>query len=150
MIQFFKGKLQRWRAKQQREELVYYIDMLKGAETAARAMVVAAATDFRNTVMDSPEFLKAQAEGTEMLLLHEAYRSAQKMNLQQIAAGIAVWIHTVRAEKELSNRYIAKEMWTLLAASFDEMEEAAEMLALFIGARELNIEGYDRIPCGFE
>lgn len=149
MIQFFKGKLQRWRAKQQREELVYYIDMLKGAETGARAMVVATATDFRNIVMESPEFLEAQAAGAEMLILHEAYKTAQGANLQQIAAGIAVWIHTLRAEKEISNRFIAKEMWTLLASSFDDVEEAAEMLALFMGGRELNIDGYDRVPLGF-
>lgn len=150
MIQFFKGKLQRWRAKQQREELQYYVDMLKGADIGARAMVVATATDFRNTVMGSPQFLKAQAEGTEVLFLHQNYRSAQKMNLQQIAAGIAVWIHTLRAEKEVSNRYIAKEMWALLSSSFDEVGEAAEMLASFMGGRELDIRGYDRIPYGFE
>ena len=149
MILFFKGKLQRWRAKQQREELVYYIDMLKGAEIVARAMVVATATDFRNTVMQSPEFLKAQAAGGDVLFLHEMYRSAQGANLQQIAAGIAVWIHTLRAEKEISNRFVAKEMWTLLASSFDEVEEAAETLALFMGGRELDIDGYDRIPLGF-
>jgi hypothetical protein len=150
MIQFFKGKIQRWRAKQQRDELLYYIDMLKGAEIGARAMVVATATDFRNTIMDSPEFLKAQAQGTEVLFLHEMYRAAQKMNVQQISAGIAVWIHTLRAEKEISNRYIAEEMWGLLASSFDEVEEAAETLALFMGGRQLNIEGHDRIPLGFE
>jgi hypothetical protein len=58
MFRFFKGKVQRWQAKQQREELVYFIDMLKGAEIGARAMVVATATDFRNVVMESPGFLK--------------------------------------------------------------------------------------------
>ena len=149
MWSFFKGKVQRWAAKQQREELVYYVDMLKGADTGARAMVVAAATDFRNVIMATPEFLKAQADGTEIMFLHQMYRSAQQSNLQQIAAGIAVWIHTLRAEKELSNRYIAKEMWSLLASSFDEVEDAAEMLALFMGGRDLNIDGYDRIPVGF-
>jgi hypothetical protein len=150
MLQFFKGKVQRWAAKQQREELVYYIDMLKGADVGARAMVVAAATDFRNVVMRTPEFLKAQADGTEIMFLHQMYKSAQQSNMQQIAAGIAVWIHTLRAEKELSNRYIAKEMWNLLASSFDEVEDAAEMLALFMGGRDLNIDGYNCIPVGFE
>jgi hypothetical protein len=150
MMRFFKGILQRLRGKQQCEELVYYIDMLKGTETGGRAMVVAAATDFRNTVMESPEFLNARAEGSDALFLHEAYRTAQRMNVPQIAAGIAVWIHTLRAEKEISNRSIAKEMWGLLASSFDEVDEAAEALALFLGGRELNIEGYDRIPYGLE
>jgi hypothetical protein len=149
MFRFFEGKLQRWRVKQQREELVYYIDMLKGAEIEARAMVVAAATDFRNVMMESPAFLKEQAAGTEVMFLHDAFRAAQKSGSPQIAAGIAVWIHTVRAEKELSNRHIAKEMWALLAASFDEVEEAAESLRLFMGGRSLDIEGYDRIPLGF-
>lgn len=149
MIQFFQGKLQRWRAKQQREELVYYIDMLKGAEIGARAMVVATATDFRNIVMDSPEFMEAQAAGAEMLVLHEAYKSAQEENLPQVAAGIAVWIHTLRAEKEISNKFVAKEMWALLATSFDEVEKAAEILALVLGGRDLNVDRYDRIPPGF-
>jgi hypothetical protein len=83
------------------------------------------------------------------MFLHDAYRAAQKSDAGQIAAGIAVWIHTVRAEKELSNRFIAKEMWSLLAASFGEVEEAAESLRLFMGGRPLNIDGYDRIPFGF-
>jgi hypothetical protein len=149
MFRFFKGKVQRWRAKQQREELIYFIDMLKGAEIEARAMVVATATDFRNVVMESPEFVKEQVAGTEVMFLHEAYRAAQQSDVGQIAAGIAVWIHTVRAEKELSNRFIAKEMWSLLAASFDEVVDAAESLRLFMGGRPLDIEGYDRIPLGF-
>jgi hypothetical protein len=149
MIQFIKAKLQRWRAKQQREDLVYYIDMLKGAEIGAIAMIVATATDFRNTVMRSPEFLKAQAAGTDVLFLHEAYKSAQGANLQHIAVGIAVWIHTLRTEKEISNRYIVKEMWALLASSFEEVEEAAETLTLIMGGPELNIGGYDLIPLGF-
>jgi hypothetical protein len=37
-----------------------------------------------------------------------------------------------------------------LASSFDEVEEAADMMALIMGGRKLNIEGYDRIPYGFE
>jgi hypothetical protein len=150
MFTFLKGKLQRWSAQQQREELVYFVDMLKGAETGARAMVVAAATDFRNTIMEAPEFLKAQAQGLDALYLVKSYQELQKANMQHIAAGVAVWLHTARAEKELSNRFIAKEMWGLLASSFDEVEEAAEMMALIMGGRELNIHGYDRIPYGFE
>jgi len=70
MFRFFTGKVQRWRAKVQREELVYYVDMLKGAEIEARAMVVAAATDFRNVMMESPEYLKERAAGTEDARLH--------------------------------------------------------------------------------
>lgn len=149
MFSFFKGKVQRWQAKQQREELVYFVDMLKGTDMLARAMVVAAATDFRNVVMQTPEFLNEQARGTEVLFLHDAYRAAQKSNMGQIAAGIAVWIHTLRAEKEISNLFIAKEMWGLLAASFADVEEAALDLALFIGGRRLDIKDYDRIPVGF-
>jgi hypothetical protein len=150
MFDFLKGKLQRWRAKQQREELVYFLDMLKGADIGARAMTVALATDFRNTVMLSLEFLDARSRGLDVLFLVKSYQTAQKMNLYQVASGIAVWIHTNRSEKEISNRYIAKEMWALLASSFDEVEEAADMMALIMGGRELNIEGYDRIPYGFE
>ena len=150
MLEFFKGKLQRWSAKQQREELVFFLDMLKGADIGARAMTVVAATDFRNTVMKSSEFLDAQAAGLDAIYLVKAYQSAQKMNLQHIAAGIAVWIHTCRADKEISNRYIAKDMWKLLSSSFHEVEESAEMLTIFMDGYEFNIDGYDRIPCGFD
>lgn len=150
MFRFFKGKFQRWAAKQQREELVYYVDMLRGCDSGARAMVVAAATDFRNVVMQAPEFLEAQAQGGEIMFLHQMYSAAQESNMSQIAAGIAVWIHTLRAEKELSNRSIVKEMWALLATSFDEVEEAAETMAIFMGGRDLNIDGFERIPFGYE
>ena len=112
-------------------------------------MVVATATDFRNTIMQSPEFQKAEADQGEVLFLHDAYRSLQQANLPQIAAGVAVWIHTIRAEKEISNKFIAQEMWRLLAASFAEVEIAAEDLAIFMGGRSLDIRGYERIPMGF-
>jgi hypothetical protein len=36
-----------------------------------------------------------------------------------------------------------------LAASFDQVEDAADDLMLFMGGRPLNIEGYDQIPLGF-
>jgi len=113
-------------------------------------MAVAAAADFRNVVMQSPEYLQAASKGSEIMFLHSFYRAAQKSGALQIAAGIAIWIHTLRAEKELSNLHIAKEMWKLLATSFDQVEEAAATLALLMDGRELDIHDYDRIPFGFQ
>jgi len=150
MLRFFRGKIQRWAARQQREELVYFVDMLRGADIGGRAMAVAAAADFRNVVMQSPEYLQAASKGSEIMFLHSFYRAAQKSGALQIAAGIAIWIHTLRAEKELSNLHIAKEMWKLLATSFDQVEEAAATLALLMDGRELDIHDYDRIPFGFQ
>ena len=149
MFRYFRGKVQRWAAKEQRDELQYFVDMLKGADIGARAMVVAAATDFRNTIMQSEDFKQAQASGGEILFLHQFYRSLQTAEMGQVAAGVAVWIHTLRADKEISNLYAAKEMWALLAASFADVEIAAEDMALFMGGRALDIGGYDRIPIGF-
>ena len=64
MLNFFRGKVQRWASKAQREEMQYFIDMLEGADLDARALVVPYATDFRNTVLTGDEFLRNRAEGT--------------------------------------------------------------------------------------
>jgi hypothetical protein len=126
----------------------YFIDMLEGADLDGRAMVVALATDFRNTVLSSREFLQERARGTSSIYLVRVYQDLQKQGLHPLAAAVAVWIHTERATIDLSNVVVARRMWSLLSESFDLVPNAAEA-AVMMGGNELDITGYSLIPEGF-
>lgn len=145
MFNFLKGKFQRWTASEQRNELVYFNDMLRGANTETRAMVVAAAAHIKNTYLISDEFLDSKSKSMDGVLLVKAYQHLQKQNLHAVATGVSVWIHTNRAHYELSNRFLVQEMWDMLKISFPYVEETAYNVNITIGIN-FNIFKFDQIP----
>ena len=148
MFNFVRGKLQRWGSRQAKEELQYFVDMLEGADLDSRALTVAFATDFQNKVLVTEEFVDARIKGFGPALLLRAYRDLQKAGLLPNAAGVAIWLHSERAENDLTLVQTAKEMWRLLAESFSRVEVAADGYYLLMG-RELDTFGYDAVPMTF-
>lgn len=148
MFDFIRGKLQRWGSRQAKGEMQYFVDMLKGANLEGRALTVTLATDLRNKVLDTGEFLDARAKGFSSALLLQTYRDFQKAGLLPNAAGVAIWLHSERAENDLTLVQTAKEMWRLLAESFSHVEAAAEGYYLLMD-RDLDISGYDKMPISF-
>lgn len=145
IIDFFLGKSQRWAARQQREELQYFIDMLKGIEKSDIAMCVVFCSHVKNTMLNSDEFTLRKKKHTEILWLGEKYREAQKNGELPIASGIAVWIHTLRAQKEASNIFVANELWTILASSFDEVEAQVNNIHNFMNI-DIKVNIRDIVP----
>lgn len=149
MLNFLKGKFQRWAASQQRQELVYFIDMLKGADVESRAMTVAFAAHIKNNYFKSDEFIQAKKNSIESYFLVKNYQFLQKQNMHAYATGVSVWLHTARANVELSNRFLAKEMWNLLKESFPYVEDQAEDLRLIMGIT-LDIENFESAPIEYD
>lgn len=83
------------------------------------------------------------------LLLVQAYQELQKADLLPNAAGVAIWIHTERAQNDLTVVPVVREMWALLRASFPYVEDAAEGFEFISGIR-LNLQDFDFVPNEFE
>ena len=150
MLNFFRGRFQRWQSKVAREELVFFIDMLRGADFGGRSMTLAFAVDWKNSVMSGQEFLEARRNRTSSFLLVKAYQQAQRDDLLPLASGIAVWIHSERALNQPANMFLGKEMWSLIAESIPFVPRSAQdLFDLGLIGRRLNISGYDRIPEDF-
>ena len=149
MLNYLRGKIQRWAAKQQKDELQYFVDMLKGAELGGVALTVALATDFKNVVMTTSDFEKTRKDGMACVFLVKTYQRLQKMKFFPNAAGVAVWLHTERAYTNLTLVPLAKEMWSLLSGAFPYVEEAAYGYEKML-QKDLNLSGFWIIPDGFK
>jgi hypothetical protein len=149
MFNFIKGKIQRWSASQQRQELVYFNDMIRGSDIETRAMIVATAAHIKNTVIISDEFIESKNTAMDGLFLINIYRKLQKENLHGIATGVSVWIHTNRANYEISNRFIVQEMWSMLKTSFYCVEQGAINVQYITGIK-LDISEFYRMPIEYD
>ena len=142
MFNFFKGKIQRWTASEQRDELNYFINMLKGTDIETKALIIGMAAHIRNTVFQSNGYLEARKNSSESLFLVRLYGELQKKNMNAYATGVAFWLHIIRAHYEPSNRYLAQEMWGLFKSSFSLVENQVENSQIFLNI-ELDIKDYD-------
>ena len=142
MFNFFKGKIQRWNASEQRDELNYFINMLKGTDIETKALIIGMAAHIRNTVFQSNGYLEARKNSSESLFLVRLYGELQKKNMNAYATGVAFWLHIIRAHYEPSNRYLAQEMWGLFKSSFSLVENQVENSQIFLNI-ELDIKDYD-------
>ena len=122
--------------------------MLAGADLDGRALTVALATDFRNKVLLTPEFEDARKKGFAGALLLKTYHEFQKADLLPNAAGVAIWLHSERAENDLTLVPTARIMWQLLEESFSRVEEAVEGYYFLTGIT-VNAAAHDVIPPTF-
>ena len=142
MFNFLKGKVQRWAAGEQRSELNYFIDMLKGTDSETRALVIGMTAHIRNTIFMSKGFLEAKKNSTERLFLVRLYGELQKKDMKAFATGVSVWLHIIRAHYEPSNRFLVLEMWNLLKSSMPMVEQQVAVSQIIL-ATELDISNYE-------
>lgn len=151
ILNWMKGAAQRKFADMQRTELVHFIEMLDGTSDDEVALVVALATNFRNSIADVCD-LRDPINNVDVglpLQLVRHYQQLQKQGMEMVAPGVAVWIHTSRAALTPANRSHARQMWASLSRGFPHVVDAAEGFTLMTGTA-LDVEGYDEYPIGFE
>ncbi|WP_434052604.1 MAG: hypothetical protein RDA78_25715 [Roseibium sp.] len=148
---WLKGAVQRKADEVQRAELQHFIAMLRGADDEELGLVVAIATDFRNSLSAPFDLLDPinTVDVSVPLQLVRQYQDLQKRGLQAMAPGVAVWLHTTRAAHAPSNREFAREMWSVLERGMPCAEEAALGFKELTGTN-LNCSGFTQIPIGFE
>lgn len=151
VFRWLKGASDRKLAGMQRAELQHFIDMLIGADDDQIGLVVAIATNFRNSVSENVDLLDPinSVDVNIPLQFVRHYQDLQKKGLQVLAPGVAVWLHTTRAVHSPSNRELVRQMWGVLRRGFPYVEEAAISFSAMTG-QPLDYSGYDQIPIGFE
>jgi len=130
------------------EQLASWLKMLETADGEELALTVVFATHFRNEIAREGLDLRYP---TQVLIqdpnviqnLITSIHQLQASGQEPMAAGLMVWVHTLRASKDLEVRPFGRRMWAALSRSFPYVEQTA--LAC---APELDIGGYDTIPEG--
>ena len=145
-------KFDQWASSKQREELTRFIDMLRSMDGAELGHVVALATHLRHGLEDEghnvmdPIVYTAQ-NVTFALFLSRTSIQLQKKQQTQEAAGMMIWLHTVRAAIRLELRSLGRDMWRQLERGFPYVEESALHFRQLSGVW-LNISDARQFPAG--
>ncbi|WP_183211058.1 hypothetical protein [Brevundimonas halotolerans] len=136
----------------QLKEMQTFVDGLKAVDADELGFVVAQAASWRNELEDQGYDLMDPLvfhalNPTAVSSLVKVVHGLQKQGIPQVASGLMVWVHTLRAGNSLRLRAKAREMWTELSRGFPHAVNARSALNEAAGAW-LDIEGYDEIPIG--
>jgi len=146
---WFARKVNNWASKRQRKDLEDFLLRLRAMDGEEIGHLVAVATHVRH---------KIEAKGHSLLdpLSNEPWITAglskhtvqlQKEGDLVTAAGLMVWVHTLRAGSHLEIRQLGRNMWRELERGFPHVEDAALGAVVTLGV-ELNTDGSDSIPLG--
>lgn len=149
---FLSGWLSRWTLNSQKKEIQTFIDGLSSMDGAEIGGLVVVVTHIRNNLEDlgfrlMDPIVDYPFDPTVTLRLVGIIKEYQKSKQLTEAAGVMVWLHTMRVGGRHELRPQAREMWRQLGRGFPHVENAAfEILKLTLTPPK--IEGYDRYPAG--
>jgi hypothetical protein len=154
-MQWLKAAIQRWSAEKRGRDLDDFIEMIRGMDYSEVALVLLLANDFRlrfsvagGRDLHSPAEVLA-SDPLACLHANHAITKFQKQRAFHDAAGVMVWLHTLRSIEEPRLRARGRILWTELAKSFDRLDQAASAYLKDTG-RELYRSGAEIIPEGLE
>jgi len=131
-------------------DLERFLLSLRGAEPMEIGGVLALACHWRGKLekhfgwnLDCPD-LVIVSDTAGAMKVRQMIREAQEKE-PTMAAGLMVWLHTLRATQTPEVRPKAREMWAQLERGLPYVEEAAETLQIVTGYA-LQTQGADRIP----
>lgn len=108
--------IQNWATSRRRKELDDFVLGLAGSDGSELGLLVAMATTIRNQFLVeginlmSPAVLMA-TDSMAAYKLSSLCTKLQRSNQQHQAAGVMVWLHTLRAASEPTLRLKGREMW---------------------------------------
>ncbi|WP_372603717.1 hypothetical protein [Actibacterium sp.] len=148
----FAGLFKPAGVKRQQQELAAYADSLKGLTPKEVALTLLLATQIRwqlNEVgVDVMRPAAALQADRALVKKSEAeVRRFQKDKKMHDAAGMAVWMHTLRAAQHPALRDDARRMWAELARGMPKVSDWAQELFLETG-EALEWRGHDMFPQG--
>jgi len=151
-VGWLSNKVNKWASDKQKNELASFVGNLKTMDAAELGYALAIATHFRHgmeadghEVMD-PIVYTAKNPGFA-LYLSRMIASAQKAGRTQEAAGLMIWLHTMRAGIRLELRPLGREMWQELERGFPFVHKAV-LEGLPISANQPNVSGANEFPAG--
>ena len=152
MFNWLKPKVHSKPILEAEEDLERFLKRLRAADVEGLAVIAAAATHWRHVFADEGLDLLRPAASRQklptLLTLLERSIKETRTTHPELASGLTVWLHTVRAASVPEIRDRARDMWHLLAGSFDHVEYQAETLSM-VGLT-LNVRDPSHIPEGFQ
>lgn len=143
--------------KTQQRELDEFLENLRGMDKLEIAGPLCLAIDYRNAVLaDSgldllEPHLAMAAKPSLQWTVNRDIKAAQKggENGRVLAAGLMMWLHTLRAVRNPRLRAKAREMWGELGRAFDSISDGAILVETVTGFSP-NLSGCGRFPDGFD
>ncbi|NTI22280.1 hypothetical protein G6M87_10470 [Rhizobium rhizogenes] len=150
---WLSNKLGNWATATQKKELTEFVDRLRAMDGSEIGLVVAIGTDRRHKLKEvlgwdmlEPALLE-RSEPFAAMQLNKLIRQMQVDKKPLVAAGLLIWIHTLRAANSLDLRQQGREMWRQLERGFPHAYASAEGF-YDLGGPELNLDNYQIFPSG--
>ncbi len=153
VVGWLSGKIQNWSKRIIRREMDEFVGRLRALDASELGMIVACAADQRhrlerffpiNLLAPSATIVSVPEAPVE---LRKLIAAAQHRGDFVAAAGLMVWLHTLRAMLDIDLRQGGRDMWRELARGFPHCEDAAHGVFDLTGMI-YEIAGYDLFPDG--
>jgi hypothetical protein len=150
---WLKNLLLRGVVATQRREMIAFTTNLSAMDAEEIGLVVACANHQRLLMLENSGWdfnypaVLADHPSNIPVLLGNAIIELQRQGRPQLAAGIWVWVHTLRAFRLLELRQDGRDLWRQLARGFPFVDSAADGAALLFGQR-FRTEGAGVFPDG--
>lgn len=154
----FGKMIEKWAVGKQEQELHAFAEQLQSVNGDELGLVVAMATHLRhNLERESGVSLLfpvvASAQKPDLtVVLNRLIRDFQRQGGQPLAAGVMVWLHTLRAMSVVASpklRNLGRKMWDELERGFDHVQWA-KLTAIQMTGDVLNVDGSATRPDGLE
>lgn len=154
-MNFVLRRLQLWGVNIQRREMVDFTENLEAMDGDEIGMLVACANHQRVVLRETkgwdllyPAILCATRPDLPALVAG-AIKDLQKQGKQPFAAGLMVWLHTLRSMETLELRKEGRLLWAQLQRGFPHAERSALSLIGLTGV-VFRLEGVGLFPDGLE
>lgn len=139
----------------QKREMTAWIDNLSQMNSEEVALIVCVVTHIRHQIETIrpikllDPIVTYGADPQAIMWMHGLIKGMQQDGRPTDAAGVMVWLFTLRAGGNLALRGLGRRLWRELARGMPKAKDA-ETNYWILTKQLLNIEGYDQIPIGLE
>jgi len=155
MLGWIKQKALKSFTETQKREMTEWIDNLAQANSEEVAVMLCIATHIRNQIELEHDvdlldpIVTYSAKPTFVMFLHGLIKGFQKQGQPSDAAGVMVWLFTLRAGGDIALRGVGRRLWRELSRGIPKVEEA-ELNYYSLTGKIYDTTGYERTPIGLE
>jgi hypothetical protein len=152
---WLERKFYNWGIGAQKREIDPWLDNLRSVNGDEVGALLAVATHIRHGLelrlgVDLLDPILTHTAKPDLIFeLHRIVKHCQSTGQQSDAAGVMVWLFTLRCGAALELRQRGRELWKELQRGYPHVKEAADSLGALSG-KTINIDGFDRVPIGLE
>lgn len=142
-----------WATNTQAKELEKFVSNLRALDGAEVGMIVALATRQRHILAVEygwfllDPFVTLQRDPGAAITLNALIRAAQRRGQEPLAAGMMVWLHSLRAMQSPELRQGGRDLWRQLQRGFPYCDQAQDEFYAVSG-EVMNLHDHDQIPIG--